>query len=90
LAEGNGVKLKLSNKAAHQLKKLRHDNVLKRRLFTAFTQIAAHPFQGKLLEGLYEGTYSLRVGDWRILYRVYQEELIVLIIEVADRKEVYR
>lgn len=34
-------------------------------------------------------TYRLRVGTYRILYEVHQKEIIVSVIRVAHRKEVY-
>jgi mRNA interferase RelE/StbE len=38
----------------------------------------------------YENLYRLRVGDWRIIYAVEDDRLIVLIIEVAPRGGAYR
>lgn len=34
--------------------------------------------------------YRLRVGDYRIIYRVEDQILWVLVLKVGDRKEVYR
>ena len=34
--------------------------------------------------------YRIRQGRYRILYTIQDEELIVYVIRVADRKEVYR
>jgi mRNA interferase RelE/StbE len=34
--------------------------------------------------------YRIRVGDYRIIYAVADERLVVLIVEVGDRKSVYR
>jgi mRNA interferase RelE/StbE len=34
--------------------------------------------------------YRLRVGDWRIIYEVQQEKIIVLVLKIGLRKEVYR
>lgn len=34
--------------------------------------------------------YRLRVGDYRILYTIDDGKLIVLIVDVDDRKNVYR
>lgn len=31
----------------------------------------------------------LRVGDYRIIYKVFNEKLIVLIIEIENRKTIY-
>jgi mRNA interferase RelE/StbE len=34
--------------------------------------------------------YRLRVGDWRIIYEIRREELIILVLKVAPRGEVYK
>jgi len=52
--------------------------------------IGANPYRGKPLEGVYAGMRSWRAGDWRILYRIYRKELLVLIIDIANRKDIYR
>lgn len=35
-------------------------------------------------------TYRIRVGDYRILYEIHDQVLIVVVLKVADRKEAYR
>lgn len=34
--------------------------------------------------------YRVRVGDWRIVYQIRDRELIVLVVKIAHRREVYR
>ncbi len=34
--------------------------------------------------------YRLRVGDWRVIYEIRNEELIILVLKIAPRGEVYR
>lgn len=34
--------------------------------------------------------YRIRVGDYRVIYAIDDDQLIVLIVTVGDRKEVYR
>ena len=34
--------------------------------------------------------YRVRVGDYRIVYRIDDQVLTVLVLKVGDRKEVYR
>lgn len=34
--------------------------------------------------------YRIREGDYRILYTIRDRELIVLVVKIGDRKEVYR
>ena len=36
------------------------------------------------------GYYRLRVGDYRIIYKVEDARLVVLVIRVANRREAYR
>ena len=36
------------------------------------------------------GYYRLRVGDYRIIYKVEDARLLVLVIRVANRREAYR
>lgn len=33
--------------------------------------------------------WRVRVGDWRILYTVEDNQLVVLVVEVGHRREVY-
>lgn len=32
----------------------------------------------------------MRVGDWRIIYTIQDQELIVMVLRIAHRREVYR
>ncbi len=41
------------------------------------------------LEGA-ESLYRVRVGDFRIVYQINDKRLLVLVVKVADRKDVYR
>lgn len=46
--------------------------------------------QGKALAGELAGVWRYRVGDIRILARLEYDQLIVLVVEVGNRREVYR
>jgi mRNA interferase RelE/StbE len=37
-----------------------------------------------------ESQYRVRVGDYRIVYDVRDRELLVLVLRVAHRRDVYR
>ena len=34
--------------------------------------------------------YRLRVGDWRVIYDIRTDELIILVLKVGSRGEIYR
>ena len=34
--------------------------------------------------------YRLRVGDWRVIYDIKKNELIILVLKVGSRGEIYR
>jgi mRNA interferase RelE/StbE len=38
----------------------------------------------------YRNLYRLRVGDWRIIYVVKEDQLLILAIEIAPRGGAYR
>ena len=37
-----------------------------------------------------EELYRIREGDYRIVYTIQDKELIVLVVKIGNRKEVYR
>ncbi|MDR1746471.1 MAG: type II toxin-antitoxin system RelE/ParE family toxin [Tannerella sp.] len=45
---------------------------------------------GKSLVGNYKGLWRYRVGDYRIICDIQDEECIVLALETAHRKDIYR
>jgi mRNA interferase RelE/StbE len=36
------------------------------------------------------GVYRLRVGDYRLLYEVHDDQVLVLVVAIGHRREVYR
>jgi mRNA interferase RelE/StbE len=49
-----------------------------------------HPPGVKSLHGKSKGLWRLRVGNYRIIYQVQPAELIVAIVKVGRRGDVYR
>jgi mRNA interferase RelE/StbE len=37
-----------------------------------------------------KSSYRIRIGDYRILYRIADRELSIIVVRVADRKDAYR
>ena len=61
-----------------------------RRLVDYYNGKAEHLPDVKQLKGKYKGLFRLRVGDYRVIFDVIEERLIILIIEIVPRKNAYR
>ncbi|MFD3551436.1 type II toxin-antitoxin system RelE/ParE family toxin [Streptomyces goshikiensis] len=63
------------------------------RILAALTALGDDPFRQdadvKKLTGP-SGLYRLRVGSYRVAYQVLDGELVVLVVEVGDRRDVHR
>jgi len=74
----------------------RLDAPLRRRIRTAIEErLAADPRRGKRLSGLREREsrkplWTLRVGDYRVIYAFGDNELWVLVVRLGPRGGVYR
>ncbi|MGK9050326.1 type II toxin-antitoxin system RelE family toxin [Xaviernesmea oryzae] len=45
---------------------------------------------GKALTGSLKGRWRFRVGDYRVICSIREERLIVLVIDLGHRREIYR
>jgi len=45
---------------------------------------------GKALSGSLAGLWRYRVGDYRIIARIEDDRLVVLVVGIGHRKDVYR
>ena len=76
-----------TEEAAHRIRKL--DSAVKERIRKAIIRISEHPELGKRLTGLLSDRWSYRSGDWRILYKIRKAEVVILILTVCHRSQVY-
>lgn len=76
--------------AARELRKL--DRPVQRRIVRAVTALGTdpRPSGSKALVGQPAGVMRIRVGDYRVVYEVEDERVIVTVVRVAHRREVYR
>jgi mRNA interferase RelE/StbE len=37
-----------------------------------------------------DNQYRIRVGDYRVIYSIFDDRLLVLVLRISDRKSVYR
>ena len=69
---------------------IRADRKLGEQIAKAIERLAAHPDLGEFLKGEWKGYRKYRTGSYRIIYRTEHSKLIVYIITIDDRKDVYR
>ena len=84
-------RIEFSNQAERVIRRIaEREPALYQRVAHALDDLGRDPFQGKLLKGELKGRYSYRVGSYRILYLVHQHQLLVLIIDIGHRRDIYR
>ncbi|HNZ26681.1 MAG TPA: type II toxin-antitoxin system RelE/ParE family toxin [Spirochaetota bacterium] len=85
------LKIILWDKAEKDLEKLlRRDKISANKVIKELENFANNPkgnFNIKLLKGKFENLYRLRVGNYRIIYDIINDEINVY--RVRHRKEVY-
>lgn len=83
--------IEVSERAVRALRKL--DRQAARRIRDELAEIAELEDprgRGKALVGNLAGLWRYRVGDYRIICDIEDDALVVLVVDVAHRREVYR
>ena len=81
--------VRLSKTAERELKGL--DRQTQTRIVEALRALAVDPEHGPNVQKL-TGVerWRRRVGDYRIIYELHQDVVVVLVLTIAHRREVYR
>jgi len=55
------------------------------------TYLACDPKElGKPLKGEFSGYWRYRWGDYRVIYKISEREILILVLRISNRKDVYR
>lgn len=82
--------IELARVAEADLKKLlKSDRKLFDRILNKIESLPENPGEGKPLVGNHRGEFSLRTGNYRIVYEIDTSKHIVYILTVKHRKHVY-
>ena len=79
--------LVFTDTAKKQIDKL--DARLRQQVDNGLLRLAKNPRSGKPLRGELKGVWSERVATFRILYRIQEQKLEVVVLVVEHRKSVY-
>lgn len=44
---------------------------------------------GKPLKGEFQGYWRYRWGDYRVIYKISEREILILVLRISNRKDVY-
>jgi len=45
---------------------------------------------GKLLTGEYQGYWRYRWGDYRVIYKISEKEILITVLRIAHRRSIYQ
>jgi mRNA interferase RelE/StbE len=82
--------IELSREARKQLAAL-SDEELQQQISTAIDELSSEPRPNGVtkLKGMTD-VYRIRVRDYRVIYQVQDKKLLILVLRVKHRREVYR
>ncbi len=80
--------LKIKQSALKELQKI--NKQARTRVIAAIEQLAENPHIGKLLKGEFSGLRRIRSGNYRVIYEINEGEVLILVLRIAHRKQVYR
>jgi mRNA interferase RelE/StbE len=60
------------------------------RIIEAIDRLATNPSAGGVLKGEFGGLRRIRVGAYRVVYELQDDVLVVLVVRIGHRREIYR
>jgi len=84
------VNYSLKIKASARKTLLKTDKQNRIRLIDAIDNLLIQPYKGTQLKGDLTGLRRIRIGQYRIIYEIQKDELIILVVRIGHRKEIYR
>jgi len=80
--------IKYTKEAKKKIEKL--DKSIRLVITNAIESLLSNPYKGKPLSYELAGLYSLRTSDYRIIYRIKEKQLIIIVVTVGHRREIYK
>ena len=84
-------RIELSNQAGKILEKMiAKEPQMYKRVARVLDNLEEDPFLGKALKGQLKGRYSYRIGSFRIIYKVQRNILIIYVIDIGHKRDIYK
>lgn len=81
-------RVEISRRAAKAVTGL--DKPLRRRILTAIESLSGNPRPDGCKKLVGRETWRIRVGDYRVVYEIHDEVLLVLVVDAPHCREIYR
>ena len=76
-----------------KIKETKYKKIYKKIREYIYPQLKLNPFFGnniKKLKGEFEGVYRYRIGDYRLCYQIKNKQVLIIILDISERKDSYR
>ena len=80
--------IKYTKEAKKKIEKL--DKSIRLVIKKTIESLLSNPYKGKPLSYDLAGLHSLRTSDYRIIYRIKEKQLIIIVVTVGHRREIYK
>ncbi len=81
-------KVALNKKSEKFLDKIKNKEILVS-LVKSLKNLSNNPYTGKKLKG-FDSLYRIRVGKFRVIYKIDEEEKVVYVVLIDKRERVYK
>jgi mRNA interferase RelE/StbE len=82
--------VELTTAALRQLRKLPRDGQRRIQAVIELLRETPRPPRCRLLKGKLSNLYRVRTGNYRVIYQVFDERLVICVVALRDRKDAYR
>lgn len=90
---GEHYEVRVTPHARRSLQRLKKNREVTRRLLEAISVLAENPRPHgckKLISSKFDNLFRIRVGDWRILYAIEDDVILVIILDIVRRDQAYK
>ena len=68
----------------------RIDHKQRTRIMKAIERLALNPLSASNVKHMSDDLYRLRIGDYRAIYKIYENQILIVVLTVGHRKDIYR
>lgn len=89
----NKFRIAESDSFSSKLSDAKYSRIYKKISDYVYPQLRENPYFGtniKKLKGEFEGLYRYRTGKYRLFYKIENEKIMVIMLDIEDRKDAYR